>query len=237
MESEVRVFRGPQGRGNVRFNAKVIKVVSDEGDSWEIAHENLTAEIPDNHKKILNGVYFQLDAEETSLQTIRPWDGTQVVEFGGFTRRGEDQELSTYMKRRPAGGNPATGAKWPARPDEERYTVVLNIVAGDWKGYSLIYWMPYIFTKKQGSQVARLYGTANRVDRTEDFLELCGVPRDGPGLDITIPWSADQGVVLEFLEDTLLPIAKNNRFECHVDGGWPRNKEPLSSLASGVTVA
>ena len=237
MESEVRVFRGPAGRGNVRFNKKVIKVTSDGGDSWEISYDNFTAEIPDNHKQILNGVYFSLNHDETELRSIRPPDGVHVGEFGGFTRGGEDNELGTFMKKRPAGKNDDTGAMWPARPEEERFWAILNVVAGDWKGYYYIYWLPYIFSKVQGAQVARLYGTQTRVDRMEEFLELCGIPRDGPGLDISIPWSADQGAVLEFLEETLRPLAKNNRFNINADNGWPSYEKGLIGLASGTTVA
>ena len=238
LDSEVRVFRGPDGRGNIRFNKAVVKIVADDGNIYEIANDNVTAELPTNHKKVLSGVYFQLNPDETELSTVRPYKGTHVVEFGGFTRRGEENELGTYMKKRPAGENKETGQKWPARPDEERFTAVLDVVAGEWKGYSYIYWLPYIFTKKQGSQVARLYGTQNRVDRLEKFLEFCGIERDGPSLDITIPWQPDQGVVLEFLEDTLNPLAKTNRFQVITDRGWPLNKgEALTGMASGTVVA
>ncbi len=237
LESEVLVFRGPAGRANIRFNAKVIKIVADDGNIWEIAYDNLTAEIPKNHKKVLNGVFYSLNNDETELRSIRPPDGTHVGEFGGFTRGGDNNELGTYMAKRPAGKNDETGAKWPARPDEERFWAILNVVAGDWKGYSYIYWLPYIFTKVQGAQFARLYGTQNRVDRVNDFLELCGIEKDGPSLDITIPWAPDQGQVLEFLEDTLLPIAKKNRFNINADNGWPAYEKGLTGLASGVTVS
>mgnify|MGYP001608016278 CR=1 FL=1 len=233
--SELKVVRGPSGLGEVRFNKSAAKIIAASGDVYEIANEKIDKHVPRNN---LTNIWFSLSGDESQLYSIRPAQGTFLMQFGGLTRRssedGGEETIGTYMKMRPAGErkNPQTGKtqKWPERPPEERFTAVLSIVSGDFTEYQYTYWLPYIFAKVQGSQYAKLYTSSpNRKTRVENFLDLTGWDRE----TMPIPWSEDNGQILEYVETRLLEIADSHRFMGIIRDGYPQSLEkPLEGLVT-----
>ena len=231
LDSEVKVTRGPSGLGEVRFHKTSVKIIAANGNTYEIAPDKVDERVPRNS---LTNIWFSLSADESQLYSIRPAGGTFLMQFGGITRSGDDQTLNTYMKLRPAGQkkNLETGKvqKWPERPPEERFTAILSIVAGEFSEYEYTYWLPYLFSKKQDTQYAKLFtASPKRRDRMENFLDMTGWDR----ANMPIPWSEDQGQILEYVEEKLLTLAPKHRFMGIIRDGYPQSLEhPLEGLVS-----
>ena len=179
LEFEQKVIYGPSGLGNVKFNTKKngqissIKVIAEDTTVYPIAPDNVGDEVI---RESRNGVYFQLSADETTLQTIRPYDGAHPVQFGGFTRRGDDEEPEPYVKR---GGkrtktHPSGKTSSYTVPDQLRFTSVLSIVGGDFDGYSAIYWLPYVFERGNDGVAKAVSRSGTALDRVRDFLSMTG---------------------------------------------------------------
>lgn len=212
--SELVSQYGPSGPGSVRFNKNYVKVVSEAGDVWEITYENVAQEVIQKHQA---KIWFQLNLDETALQAIRPLDGTFLCRFGGFTRRGENEDAEPFDKKggpreftRPSG----KVSKW-IEPDRRKFTNILVIASGPFEGYSYIYSLDYLFTPA-GSGMCKLQTTrAGWLDKLEKFLDVCGWNRE----TTAIPWSEN---VLPYLEQRLLDLAPDHTFLVSVVNGWPR---------------
>lgn len=209
---------GPSGRGSVRFNKQYIKLVSKEtGDVWELSYEG----IPDTViQKNQADIFYQLNLEETILQAVRPFEGSFLCEFGGFTRRGDAEEPEPFDKKggprewtRPSG----KVSKW-IEPDRRKFTSILTIVNGPFQGYSFIFSADYLFVPA-GEGMCKLQSTRSGWLQTlEQFLDVTGWDREKEG----IPWSDN---VLPYLEARLLERAPNNQFLVSAENGWPRKLE------------
>ena len=222
--SEIKVTRGPSGLGEVRFNKTNVKIIAANGNTYEIAPDKVDDRVP---RKNLTNIWFAISADESQLYAIRPAGGTFLVQFAGLTRSGEEKQLKTYTKLRPAGSrtDPKTGKtqKWPERPPEERFTAILSIVAGPFTEYEYTYWLPYLFAKVQGAQYAKLFTSSPaRRDRMEQFLDLTGWDR----ANTPIPWSEDPPQILEYMEERLLEVAPDHQFMAIIRDGYPQQLEP-----------
>src|SRR3990167_5012918 len=139
---------GPQGCCDLRVNktkdgrVSSIKIVAAgdhkiaTGTVFAIAPENVRDGVIVESRK---SVWFSLSLDETELLEIRPWDGLHPVKLAGFTRRDDNPDIpEPYVKRgRPGQKRLPSGQiqKWPAPPDELRFTAILEIVGGEFKGF------------------------------------------------------------------------------------------------------
>lgn len=231
LDFEQTVVYGPSGLGNVKFNKKKngqissVKVVSEDTTVYPISADNIGDGVITDSR---NGIYYQLSPDETKLTTIRPWDGIHPVQFGGFTRRGEDQEeAEPYVKR---GGkrtktHPSGKTSTYTVQDQLRFTSVLEIVGGDFKGYSAIYWLQYIFERGNDGVAKAVSRSGIALDKLKEFMSLAGWDTDNE----PIPYSEN---VLPYLERELLDRASNNTFITTFEGGWPTN---LEEMQTGLT--
>lgn len=227
MQFEQTFEYGPSGLGDVRFNrtetgqVTSAKVVSSDGTVYPIAAENIDENVI---TKSIEGAYFSLSFDESRLTSVRPYVGMFPVRFAGFRRRGEEKLLEPYMKRGgmrskilPSG----KVSKYPV-PDQMRFTAVLEIVAGPMKGYSYIYWLPYIFERGENNIAKAKSKSAPALDRLRLFLKLSGWDVDDD--TVAIPYEDN---VLPFLERALLAEAPTRQYMCIVEKGWPVRLEPV----------
>ena len=230
IEFQQVVVYGPSGLGNVKFNRKKggeissVKVIADDTTVYPISPENVGDEVIRENK---TNIYFQLNADETQLQTIRPWDGTHPVRFGGFTRRGEAEEAEPYVKRggkrtkRHKSGKTSTFTV----PDQLRFTSVLDIVGGDFDGYSAIYWLVYVFERGTDGVAKAVSRSGTSLDRVKEFLTMTGWDTENEA----IPFSDN---VLPYLERELLARADDNMFMATFEDGWPT---ALNEIPTGLS--
>ena len=229
---------GPQGLGDLRVSktkdgrVSSIKIVA-AGDD-KIAAQTVFAIAPENVKpgvitESKKGIWFSLSLDETELFEIRPWDGLHPVKIKEFTRTEENADFpEPYVKRgRPGQKRLPNGkiSKWPAPPDELRFTAVLEIMGGEFKGYTVKYWLPYIFERGEGNVAKVKTRSTKRLERLQEFLRLAGW--DAQNEDI--PFSEN---VLPFLESELVGRSDKNHMMMTVSGGWP---EGLGRIGTGIT--
>ena len=232
MEFEQVIQYGPQGLGDVRFqksSADVItgaKVVAADGTMYPITPENIAETVV---RKDLKGAYFSLSVNEAQLQVVRPYEGTFPVRFGGFTRRGEDENPSPYLKRggprqrRHSNGKVSTYQV----SDQLRFTSVLNIWAGEHAGYDYIYWLPYVFEAGENGASKARSRSSRDLDRLRGFLKLVGWNLE----EEQIPYSDN---VLPYLEKQLLERGERAPFMVSIEKGWPVR---IDSLPTGMVFA
>jgi hypothetical protein len=215
---------GPNGLGEIRVLKETVKIISADGLVYQIAKENVSEGVPLEGKK---RAHFQLDEAETRLMSVRPWDDTHKVKFAGFTRRGRDTEATFYIKR----GGPREsedGRRW-VEPDRPRFTAILEIIAGPFKGYTLLYGMDYLFDRsdrepKYAEMKTRRPKWAARV---ETFMSLCGY-------DFEVDKVQHSSNILPELEKLLLDRADKNPFVATVEKGWIAREGGLTRMPTGM---
>ena len=225
MEFEQTFEYGPSGLGDVRFNKTEagavtgVKIVASDGTVYPIAPENVDSNVV---QESFPGAHFSLSFDESKLLSVRPFSGMFPVRMKEFRRRGEEQLLEPYLKR---GGMKSkilpSGkvSKYPV-PDQLRFTAILDIFAGPKKGYSYIYWLPYIFERGTKNEAKAKSKSAGALQRLGTFMKLAGYDVDDENLQI--PYSDN---VLPYLETTLL--STDGRFMAIVENGWPVRLEPI----------
>lgn len=218
---------GPSGLGDVRFNktetgqVTSVKIVAADGTVYPIAAENVDENVIPNS---MPGAYFSLSFDETRLTAVRPFSGMFPVRFTELRRRGEEKLLEPYLKR---GGTrtrilpSGKVSKYPV-PDQLRFTSVLTIFAGPMKGYSYIYWLPYIFERGGQNEAMAKSKSPGALARLGTFLKLTGWDVDDDNKQI--PYSDN---VLPYLERALLAEAEAHPFMTIVENGWPVRLEPI----------
>lgn len=225
LTGEVSKSYGPSGLGEIRVLAKskTVKVISSAGDVYPINFEDVAEGVPIKNKK---KAYFGLDQLETRLLSVRPWDDAHFVEFGGFTRRGNADEPTFKTKKGGWRDGREGGRYW--EDDRLKFTAVLDIIAGDFEGYSLLLGMDYMFVPNP-EDTNTCYIQAKReswLERIYQFLDLSGFDRASED----IPYSTN---VLPWLETILLKRAKKNRFQAIVEEGWI---DKLARLPTGTSI-
>jgi hypothetical protein len=235
--TEVKKKYGPSGLGEIRVlvPSKTVKVISSDGDLYPISFDNVNENIVEliigkkgASRAYLKRAYFQLSQDENSLMGVRPWEDSHFVKFSGFTRRGgEESEPKFYVKK--GGMRPGRGGGEYWEDDRLRFTSVLEIVAGPWKGYSLLYGMDYLFELGDNGLSKIESFRQTWADRLEGFLDLAGFDRTRED----IPYSPN---VLPWLEETLKSRSKEYAFQAHVENGWIKNDGGLTKLPTGVSI-
>lgn len=227
MKFEHVVDWGPSGLGDVRFNMSETgqllsaKIVSEDGTVYPIAAEGVWDNVI---RKSVKSYYWSLTSDETELTAVRPYQGMFPVKFAGFTRRGESDIPTPYIKRggeRTRRTKSGKIAKYNT-VDENRFTSILEIYAGEAAGYSYIYWLPYVFELSEGNSAKARSKNLGYLDRLNNFMRRVGWPVDDES--VNIPYSEN---VLPYLETRFLELAEANPFMATIENGWPVRLDPI----------
>lgn len=227
MEFEQTFEWGPQGLGDIKFNktedgtVTSVRIVAEDGTVYPIDAENIDENV---RQESLKSGYYSLSLDESRLTAVRPYAGMFPVRFAGFTRRGEEDILEPYLKPASIRTRVLKSGKkqrYPV-PASLRFTSILQIYAGPMKGYSYLYWLPYIF--EMGSDGVTMAKSKNSRDleRLAGFLKLTGW--DIEDSNKTIPYSDN---VLPYLEGQLTQLTDGHPFMTIVERGWPVRLENI----------
>lgn len=224
LASSVKSRFGPSGLCEARVLKNTVKIVTDAGDVYEIAHENVSDKLPIVERgKTMADAYFTLDDMEQQLWVLRPWSGSYGVKFAYWSTDSEDKPRVSH---KPGGPRKSRDGGYYIAPDREKITANLEIQGSSepWAGYVLPYSLDYMFVKGE-ENIARLHGQYQSwVDRFESFLVLAGFDL----LDDSVPYSPEAHVILDWLQGFLLK--QDKMFQAIVEEGWI---DKLSTLPTG----
>lgn len=177
--------KGRTGVANVVVTTSKIQVTfEDNNQTVTILPEDAPPYIKEGRQVIT------LNSSNTEIFGARPIGGTHRVVFAGFAAREGEPPIIREVEARS--GVSKNGRKYFIKEHLE-YTALFDVTAGKWKGYRIIYNLPYNFEPyKEGvdsDPITLIYG-----GKVSEFLEVCGMDFDKD----TIPWS----------ENVLVPIEK-----------------------------
>lgn len=177
---------GPSGLADLRSNAKGVRIVFAEGDTYEL---------PAGSTERASGKYFiSLSQDLTKILGIRPVKGTYIAhfkEFGNRTNSIPDKKLQRGGPRQSKDGT----KKW-VQPDELVFVATLEIEdEGIYNGLTVTMNLPYSFAAAASGGVVDIYDSQRNLERLEEFFRSCGFD-----LAQDIPYSPN---VLPFLERKL----------------------------------
>lgn len=120
----------------------------------------------------------------------------KFVEFSNRTGRSDDNSGVPEPKIKLGGYRQGRNGTYYAPDSLVAVAKFVVVEAGAYKGLSIPYELPYIFTQYQGTMLTQLEGTAGERQKIETFLTVLGIDM----VNDEIPWA---GNVLPFLEAKL----------------------------------
>ena len=222
MTGEVKIAKGPSGKGVLRQVPDGLKVMAEDGTVYPIPQEN----IPEYLKPIYEKeVLFRLSTDEMTLRGISPWGGQHLARFASFFPWDEDGQPEPRLKK----GGPYRWyddkiGKWKKAfaKDKLQFTAMNEIVSGDYEGLQVGYFLDYIFVPREGNETGWV-GSSKVVENMEKFLRAAGVDF----VHDSLPWNPEN--VLPALQTML--IAKDAVYQMGIEEG---QIAALSPLAPGV---
>lgn len=142
-EVRTRGEQGPEGRGEVRLTKKEVKIVTEDGTVYTIAHDAVAEGV-----KVVAGpdFYFRLSFNEDRLYALRPWSGTEFVKFVGFARardeKGKDQGPALNYDKGGELRKSSGGGSFVTRP-RYWFTALFEIVSGKHEGMQVAQFFDY----------------------------------------------------------------------------------------------
>jgi|SRR3990170_2009185 len=226
LNTELRKRYGPTGLGEIKFlKDGSAKIISSDGETWTFPPDKIWDSVIRTNKR---GICYGISEDETTLQSVRPWEGSHYACFAGFTKRKlqdgtEEPKIGTQpgQMRTNKGG----GQYWQA--EYQKFTVLIKIVAGDFKEYILIYPLQYAFEPGPGSVCKIASRSARVLQKLEGFLDAAGFDRRAED----IPYSSN---VLAHLEPLLLARAESHPFAVVVEKGWIN---AINRMPTGITLS
>ena len=187
--------KGRSGLANVVLSASKAQI------EFEDNHQIVTVLLEDCPPYLRDGRQFvQLNSNNTEVFGARPLGGTHRAVFVGFASREGEPPIIREVEARS--GVSKNGKKYFIKEHLE-FTALFDITAGKWKGYRIVYNLPYAFEPYKESvdsePITLIYG-----GKVSDFLAICGMDFDKD----TLPWSENVLVAIDkLLKARAKPIA------------------------------
>ena len=223
MQGEIKVPKGPVGKGVLRSTPDGLKIMAQDGSVYPILSENIPEYLTPIYEK---EVQFRLSPDEMQLRGIAPWSGSHLSRFAGFYPLNQDTGLPEPRLKK--GGpftftNKKTGKQQKGyAKDKLQFTAMNEIVAGDYVGLQVGWFLDYIFVPREGNETGWV-GVARQVESLEHFLKAAG-------LDFAVdslPWNQEN--VLPALQNLL--IDRDAIFQVFIEEG---KTVSIASLAPGL---
>jgi len=210
------VERGPQGLGTVKVLQSCVKIESEEGKIYEIAHDKVAEGVV-----VANGsdISFSLSTNGDWLYNLRPANGSFFAKFVGFTKKKDDPIPVPKLAK----GGPRTSRDGKSYfvPDRWQFTAIHEIINGNFAGAQYVQSLDYAFREADNGNTI-LVVSGGRTQRVEKFLDVVS-----GGSNYDIPYSDN---ILPDLEAILLK--KGAVYQIIVEKGWVNG---INLLPEGIT--
>lgn len=198
--------KGRSGVANVSISGEKVTVTFEDNDQ---VISCLLADAPSYIRPGRQAI--TLNSNNTEIYGARPIGGTYRAIFAGFAAR--ENEPPTIREVAAKSGVSKAGKPYKITSHLE-FTALFDVVSGKWKGYRLVYNLPYGFTrydqKDDDTPITQVSGT-----KLIDFLQILGMDFDAD----TLPWSEN---VLPYLEK-LLAARKRQLVISLNENGWVKD--------------
>ena len=174
MYGEIKVPKGPVGKGILRKTPDGLKIMAADGNVYPILSENIPEYLTPIYEK---DVQFRLSPDEMQLKGISPWNGQFLCRFAAFYPLNEDTKLPEPRLKK--GGpfqwvNKAGKKQKGFAKDKLQFTAMNEIVTGDYEGLQVGWFVDYIFVPREGNETGWV-GAAKQVEALETFLRAAGL--------------------------------------------------------------
>ena len=200
-----KISYGPRGKGSIsilpvknakqsRENWNDVKVVIHENGEKNVYHldpDDLTTEFGDWSLETISDVRVELTHDEENLRSVRPWEGTYILEFDRFVARLDEKgnPMAPTIKHKMAKQvNLPDGRSWTNPPYDEFYAI-LKIRAGEigkpspFDGMEVLKPLAYMFERDATTGLVEIAWTRKRwYEELENFMTLAGYDWDADNL-------------------------------------------------------
>ena len=200
--------RGPKGAAKYVRNDDIVEITfTKSGETHAFARNEDSIFCLDEVNKIDGGdVFAQLTRDKRKLQNIRPLTGSFWVKVSKFAK-GQNQPPAPRSYEGMARKDDGTSFKYSF----EGFTILLEIVRGNWEGTIVPTMMRYNFIDAGDGEATGIKGTGKYSAQLSQLLEFAGIDFDTD----TIPLSEN---VLPWIEKTL--IDRDKTFMIVVENGY-----------------
>jgi len=202
---QIRTYKkGPRGEALLKkLSKKIVVTLAKTGEVFEFPKddEDVRCLIPKGGQ-----VFVTLSSDKNTLMGVRPLKGAFYVKIKSFAASKDKEPTPRHYE---GIGRKKDGETYPY--SYEGFTVILEIVKGDWKKSTIPSFLRYKFVDAGDGESAGISGTGKHTEILFNFLELAGIDM----VIDTIPLSEN---VLPWLEQTLL--ARNSVFQAIVAEGY-----------------
>jgi len=206
--------KGPRGEATLKKLQKKIKVtLTKTGEEFEFPKddEHVTCTIAKG-----GNVFVTISSDKNVLMDVRPIKGAFYVKVKNFAASKDKEPAPRHYEGM---GRKKDGETF--NYSYEGFTVILEIIKGDWKGSTIPSFLRYKFVDAGDGESAGISGTGKHTEILFNFLELAGIDLD---VD-TIPLSEN---ILPWLEQTLM--ARSSVFQAIVADGYIQAFAPSPGL-------
>ena len=249
LNSSQRKVYGPRGKGEIRIlpvkeagnpkNWKEIKVTIFDDDGWKEVYsldpQEVTKTFGTWQLQPVKDVFVELTADEEDIRSVRPFEGTFLLEFDRFAARQDmetGEQLAPTIKHKPAERvTLPNGQSW-MNPPHDQFFAILRVAGSEigkptnYDGMETVKVLVYQFERNKDTGMVEIkWDRKFWYDQLINFLDKTGLDFDA---DTLTPSENVLGELQEILERRL------QIFRGTFARGW-LNRE-LDDAPVGITI-